>query len=236
LVGLRDDDLGAAVASNKEGGDWRGAFADAIVTKALGIVVSVIMLVLLGVAETDSSWSVVVSQIALLSIPISIGASLASSQLGEEEEEPASDEPPKPQEEPTESGVKYDLKDLGLTAFGGVFLGFSVAPTEEILLIATQGHWWQALGTAFLSMALTYIALFEAQFIGQSKRLSSQGVFQDPWPETVVTYGVSLIIAAYLLWFLGFLHHVTAPDEALAMILVLALPVSLGGAVARMTL
>jgi uncharacterized membrane protein len=72
--------------------------------------------------------------------------------------------------------------------------------------------------------------------VGQSRRLASEGVFQNPWPETVLAYAVSLLISALLLWFLGFIEPAMALDETLAMVIALAFPVSLGGAAARLML
>ncbi len=221
------------VSGFREAYGWGCAFKDAVETLALGIAVSAVMLVLLGVADANGSAKVFLSQVMMLAIPISIGASLSRSQLGEKGADGDGPEKPAEDERP---GWHNDLKDLALTAFGGVFLGFSVAPTEEILLIATQGRWWQALGTIALSLGITYLMLFEARFVGESQRLETPGMFQGAWPETLVTYAVSLGISAYLLWFLGDLPLVPSPSQAIAMTIVLALPVSMGGAVARMIL
>jgi putative integral membrane protein (TIGR02587 family) len=236
------------VSGFREGHDIRDALEDAVEAKAIGLVVAAVMLVLMGVAGGESSWSVFLRQAVILAIPISIGASLARSQFGERDgpgdgqtdgqadgqangQADGADHPPK-----TSQSWRADAKDVGLTIFGGIFLGFSVAPTEEILLIATQGHIWNSIGTMALALGISYLTLFEARFVGQSQRLASEGFFQDPWPETVLAYAVSLLVSGLLLWFLGFIGPAMALDETLAMVIALAFPVSLGGAAARLIL
>lgn len=228
------------VSGFREGHDIRDALEDAVEAKAIGLVVAAVMLVLMGEAGRESSWSVFMRQAVILAIPISIGASLARSQFGEHdgpEHQPAGVQVGRDDAEPPPAKRwRDDAKDVGLTVFGGIFLGFSVAPTEEIVLIATQGHLWHSIGTMALALGISYLTLFEARFVGQSQRLASEGFFQDPWPETLLAYAISLLISALLLWFMGFIEPTMALDETLAMVIALALPVSLGGAAARLIL
>lgn len=229
------------VSGFREGHDIRDALEDAVEAKAIGLIVAAVMLVLMGEAGREGSWAVFLRQAVILAIPISIGASLARSQFGERDapdDQPAGDRTDDDGGQAPRPGQQWraDAKDVGLTVFGGIFLGFSVAPTEEIVLIATQGHVWHSIGTMALALGVSYLTLFEARFVGQSQRLASEGFFQDPWPETVLAYAVSLLISALLLWFLGFIEPAMALDETLAMVIALALPVSLGGAAARLIL
>ncbi|MNS22228.1 hypothetical protein D3C72_540120 [compost metagenome] len=222
------------VSGFREGEDLVECMTDAVEALALGIIVAATMLYLLGEIDAGAAWPIVARQVVVLAIPISIGVSMARSLLGEQGGDDA--EAASPPDEPASGGLREDAKDLALTAFGGVFLGLSVAPTEEILVIATHSQLPQTLGTVALALALSYLTLFEARFVGQTQRLRSEGMFQDPWQETVLTYAVSLVISTGLLWFLGFLNAPMAWDEILSMIVVLALPVSMGGAAARLIL
>lgn len=228
------------VSGFREGHDIRDALEDAVEAKAIGLVVAAVMLVLMGEAGRESSWSVFMRQAVILAIPISIGASLARSQFGEHDgpDNQAGGNQASGHDAQARPAKRWrdDAKDVGLTVFGGIFLGFSVAPTEEIVLIATQGHLWHSIGTMALALVVSYLTLFEARFVGQSQRLASEGFFQDPWPETLLAYAISLLISALLLWFMGFIGPTMALDETLAMVIALALPVSLGGAAARLIL
>jgi putative integral membrane protein (TIGR02587 family) len=229
------------VSGFREGQGLVECMTDAVEALALGIVVSATMLCLLGEIDAGAAWPIVARQVVVLAIPISIGVSMARSLLGEQGDDEAEAEAEAQADagvsaSAASGGLREDAKDLALTAFGGVFLGLSVAPTEEILIIATHSQLPQTLGTVALALALSYLTLFEAQFVGQSQRLRSEGMFQDPWQETVLTYAVSLVISTGLLWFLGFLNTPMAWDEILSMIVVLALPVSMGGAAARLIL
>lgn len=227
------------VSGFREGEDLVECITDAVEAFALGIIVAATMLYLLGEIDVGAAWPIVARQVVVLAIPISIGVSMARSLLGEQGADEAQTDAGSEagaSDKPASGGLREDAKDLALTAFGGVFLGLSVAPTEEILIIATHSQLLQTLGTVGLALVLSYLTLFEARFVGQAQRLRSEGMFQDPWQETVLTYAVSLVISTGLLWFLGFLNTPMAWDEILSMIVVLALPVSMGGAAARLIL
>ena len=213
----------------RRGAAWHDAFRDGLEAMAIGLVIACGMLYLLGVAEGGTPAAIVLKQSLALAVPISIGVSLARSQLGEGGPGAAS-------ESQADGKLSADLRDLGLTVVGGLFVAISIAPTEEVVMIATQTslpHW---IMMVVLSLVLSYAMIFLAGFRGQRSRIQQQGLVQHPVVETIVTYGLSLILALVLLWFLGFVRGSDTPQAILAMMVVLGLPLSLGGAGARMML
>lgn len=119
---------------------------------------------------------------------------------------------------------------------GGIIIGFSIAPTDEVPMLAasTSGPWLLVL--IFVSLLISYAIVFAANFSNQSKRQQQQGIFQDPFSETVISYLVSLITAALMLWFFDKLNFDNPWSIWLRYTLVLGLPTTVGGAAGRLAI
>lgn len=211
----------------REDASWGEVFEDAMITQAVGIVVAFVMLVVMGVVTTASSLRVVLGQVSMLAVPIAFGASVARSQFLRAEEDDG---------EPPPSGWKADLRDLGMTVLGGTFIGLSIAPTEEVLMIASQSNLARLIAVVALSLLLSYAVIFAADFSGQSQRRATEGALQSPLAETFFSYVVSLGVSFVLISFLGFISGADSLLEVIAMVVVLGLPVTLGGAAGRLLL
>lgn len=196
---------------------------DAVTALGASSLVAVLMLWVMGLAPPEIPLSSLVKQVMILAVPTSIGFSLARSLLGGDRHAP-----------PRLRGVKADFADFGMTIVGGVFLGLSVAPTEEILMIASQGSWIHGLALTAISLVVSYALIFMADLSGQSNRLAAEGILQSPWGETIMSYGLSLLVALVLLWFMGFLSEGMSVYQVIQMMLVLGLPCTIGGAAGRL--
>jgi uncharacterized membrane protein len=72
---------------------------------------------------------------------------------------------------------------------GALFLSFSIAPTDEISMLAAELDYAHALALIALSLLLTYVIVFASGFgTGQHEQ---QGPFQSPLTETVLAYVLS---------------------------------------------
>lgn len=236
-------DVGLNYASGfRRGGGWGQYVKDAVETLAMGVLVGAGTLWLLGIDRLVASPEIFLRQVLMLALPISMGASLARTLLGEK----GHDEAPKRRHArnpwlagtrppaPTESPWAADAKDLGVTVAGGVFLAYSIAPTAEVLVLAMHARWPTWLGAMALSLGLSYVMIFHANFIGQSRRQSAPGLIQSRWGETFVAYAVSLVVAGCLIWFFGYDVGAASWGEKLAMAVMLGLPTSVGGAAGRL--
>ena len=77
----------------------------------------------------------------------------------------------------------------------------SIAPTEEIpLLAASISPPWLLLIIA-ASLAISYAIVFASGFTNQAERQQQQGLLQGPLGETLVSYLVCLLASAVMLWF-----------------------------------
>jgi len=218
LVGL------AYYAGFEEGFDWRQFVLSAWVAYAVAFVAAAAGLALLGVLRPGMSLAEIVGKISLQAIPASIGAMLARSQLGQQHEE----------EEEERRRDTYG-GELFLAAVGALFMAFNVAPTEEVVLIATMMTGWHALALIGVSLAIMHAFVYAVEFRGQTSLHPDVA----PWSEflrvTVVAYALALLICLYVLWSFGRSDGL-APGELLMQTVVLGFPAAIGAAAARLIL
>ena len=92
------------------------------------------------------------------------------------------------------------MRDLAAATIGALFVALSVAPTDEIPLIAsTMNPGWLLLVLG-ASLLVTYAIVFVAGFARQDERHAHEGLFQRPFTETVAAYLVALLVSLLLLW------------------------------------
>lgn len=123
--------------------------------------------------------------------------------------------------------------DIGATLLGAVFVGFNIAPTDEVPMItaAMSPLWLATLVVA--TLVISYGIVFEAGFTNQHRRRKDAGVAQDPLTETMVCYLLSLVAAAGMLLFFGGIQVGQPPMLVLSQVVVLGLPAAVGGAAGR---
>ena len=85
---------------------------------------------------------------------------------------------------------------------GAVLFAANVAPTEEIIMIATESHMAKLVGIALLSIALTAMILYYIEFTGSRRFVRRDGV-ASVVVGTVISYAVALAVSAMMLWFFG---------------------------------
>jgi putative integral membrane protein (TIGR02587 family) len=221
--------LGLTYAAGfKRESTFRSTFNQAVDAMAVGVVAALAMLLVLNRIRPDAPLDSVLGMIVVQAIPLSIGASVANEIFGKRGEKQR-------QGESDGSALKpwQELfSDVGATAFGGIFIGFSIAPTEEIpMLAAGLGYIHLAVLVAF-SLLLSYAIVFVSGFDGEQP----EGLFQHPVTETTLAYIVSIAVSALIL----FLFDQIGPDDPtrsmIEQTLVLALPTTIGGAAGRLVI
>jgi len=199
------------------------AAEDAIESIAVGIVATTVVLVVLRQIALDTPVSTVLGSVVNECIPFCLGVGVARFLL---QGDPGMAE--------DEEDLRGSAADIGATALGAAFVGLSIAPTDEVPMLASaMSPAWQVLLVA-ATLIISYTVVFVAGFSGQDRRRRHHGVFDRPATETLVTYLVALAVAAGLLWV--FQRGVSPPSDLLARVVVLGLPASVGGAVGRLAL
>jgi putative integral membrane protein (TIGR02587 family) len=130
------------------------------------------------------------------------------------------------------TAIKDTLVDIDATLIGAIVIAFSIAPTEEIPIIASDlPPWWLLLIMA-ASLLISYIIVFASGFTDRRER-AQRGLLLSPLSETLVAYVVVLVASALMLVFFQQLSGNDPWQEWLENIIVLGLPASVGGAAGR---
>lgn len=126
------------------------------------------------------------------------------------------------------------LADAGATILGAVLVSSSIAPTEEVPLIAAGLSLGGLIPLVLGSLAISYIIVFEAAFISQEVRRKQEGIFQSPVSETVFSYLISLVVSTFMLWLFQTVTVSDPPGLWMAYAIVLGFPAAVGGAAGRL--
>jgi len=200
---------------------------ETLIAYFVGITSSALLLYLFGVLKPEMSWDERIGKISVQAVTASLGAMFAQSLLGGGEE---AGETGKRKRKATYLG------QLFLTVVGALFLSMSVAPTEEMILIAFQMNHWHTLGlvvaTLFAMHAFINAAERRGEAAGDSTDTGQVSLFVR---YTVVGYAVVLAISYYVLWTFGSLAGMGFPEQ-LEAVIVLGFPAGLGGSASRLIL
>jgi len=194
-----------------------------LVAYAIGIVVSAIVLFVFGVVGLDTVPGDLIRKIALQSVPVSLGASIAASEFGAHHEEAAD----------RLDGPLF-FPSIGIGIAGALILGFTVGATEEPMIIGEQLTWLHATGVVVISVALGLGISY-----GVGRRRLGIDPFDRKWlgfylRESLVTYAAALLVAAFMLWVFGRIDSDTGLAAAVHMTLTLGLVTVLGATAAEL--
>jgi putative integral membrane protein (TIGR02587 family) len=207
---------------------------DALEATALAIVAAAVSLALLRQIEWGSPLDVAVGRIAVNTLSISIGVSIANHLLGRQGRTSSGEG--ERDETGNLSAVRAVALDLGAAFGGALFLSISIAPTDEIPVLATEIRVAYLSLIILFSLAVSYGIVFVAGFGGEEQRLQAAGPFQRPITETVLAYLMSLLTAAALLMLFGQIDRDTDWTLIYAQIVILGLPAAIGGAAGRLAI
>lgn len=215
------------------------ALSDTVEAIAIGIVCSSFVLFILREITLESPLQEALGKIIFESVPFSLGVSLANQFLGDSRSANQADSSNQPAKHSPKS-KNYDLRatidDLGATLIGATVIAFNIAPTDEIPMLAAANSPPWLLVMIAASLIISYSIVFQAGFSDQQKRRQQKGIFQRPSSETIMSYLVSLIASAFMLWFF---QKLTFDDPWIIWLehtLLLGLPATIGGAAGRLAI
>ena len=208
---------------------WSEVVIDSVEEMGLGLLVAAGMLFLLGQIETDHTVFEIVGKITMEAMTVAIGISIGTSQLGGDKAKAKGG---------AEASAKTEASfggQLAIAGCGAVLFASNVAPTEEILLIATESHLLKILGLVLLSLTITASILYYIEFSGSRPLERAGESILSVVMGTMVSYAVALAVSAAVLWFFGRFEEV-ALLTCVAQTVVLGLAATLGASAGRLLL
>ena len=227
----------AATARSNRSVPWLRTFIEATEALATGLVAAAVGLFLIGFLEVDSGLHAIIGRLCMEGLPFSLGVGLADFLLGEKEDghEKGSDAQSAEHKESSDMRGRIIVRS-GATALGATVIALTLAPTEEIPLIASRLGYPHMLGIIAASLVISYIIVFASNFVTTEARRAHRGGFNAPLVETTICYMISLIMAGGMLWLYQQIGLNDSPDLWASYVVVLGLPASVGGAAGRLAL
>ena len=212
--------------------NWRDAAIDSVAVVAVALLCATVVLVCLREITAEDSLAETVGKVVFEAIPFAVGAGLARQFLARRKD--AGGDGPPPDLDLGSPPIARSLADAGAAAVGALVLSLSIAPTDEIPLIASAiTPPWLLLLVA-VSLVISYAIVFEADFSDQAGRHRHEGLFQRPFPETAGAYVISLAVAALILLFFQRIGPDQSWETWVAWTIILGLPATIGGAAGRL--
>ena len=214
---------------------------ESIEALGIGIICAAIALFLLRRITLETPLSEALGKLIFEGVPFSLGVTLARSTLArrrsKERRSLETDASALPLATVKLGGsigsaLRDTLVDIDATLIGAIVIAFSIAPTEEIALIAADLPPLWLIVVMAASLLISYIIVFASGFTDRLER-TQRGLLLSPLTETLLAYIVVLAASTLMLVFFQQLTGSDPWHEWLSSIIVLGLPASVGGAAGR---
>lgn len=209
-------------------GDWTRDVSEAVEAMAVGILLSLAVLVSLGRIDPGTSLVGIYGMVAVQVIPLSIGAMVGNVVFSPEVGRTGDSDRRRP-----ETPIGEFVNDVAATFVGAMFIGFAIAPTEEIPMLAAGMNGANLVEVILLSMFASYVIVFASGFDRTHRDEHVGGIFQRPFSETMLCLIVSLVASALLLYGFGQIEAGDPLHSILVKTMILGVPASIGGAAGR---
>lgn len=213
----------------------------------LAFVVSFLFLLLISRIDFGMSLEEIAGKVIIESMIVAIGISVGTAELGgngedseeeDSEEEDTDDGPNGASEEGKEAADKDEegskkgganMKRVILSLCGAVLFASSIAPTEEILMIAVEAETVELLLMVILSLILGSVIIYFSEFKRAPKEIPSPFLLLL---DLCIMYSIALLVSFGFLVFFG-----RVQDYGLyiivAQLVVLGIPAALGASAGR---
>ena len=210
------------------------AIDDGLTSMALGLVLSLIILMLIGRIGPNSGETLgSLGKVVLEACIISVGITFTNFKFKSHEYERSLPLHGRLTLSPSARQLRKDLNDLAATMAGAFVYTFNVAPTEEVILIASELSSAQLFLLLAAELGLCYVILF-ASGLNSNEVYEKNSFFQKPLSEMILSTFISLGIAGFLLALLGYGGLQVSDSLFLPAVVTLGLPAVVGGAAGRL--
>jgi len=219
------------------GTTWKNVIIDSFEEMGLGLVLSFLILLMLNrINLTDNSVDEIMGKIIIEAMLVSIGVSIGTAQLGSSTNEEEDGQEEKKETSETEKiGLERRSSKMAMAVLalcGSIIVGGSVAPTEEVLLIAIEASPQHILSMAIASLLMSLIVCYFSNFKGTDRSDTKPTLYEIVF-ETSICYSVALIASAFILWYFGGFSNLSLWN-IVAQCIVLGVIASLGASAGRL--
>ena len=218
----------------QESATLSGAIAETFETLSIGMVCAILMLFILGRIDWQTPLLEILGKTIFEGVPFSLGVTFSRSLLSGEEDSNSQQSDSPVEDNKRGNNFQDTLADFSATLIGAFFIAFSIAPTDEIVVLAASASPFRLLIIIATSLIVSYGIVFASNITNYQHRRQQKGLFQTPQSETVISYLISLLAGMLMLWFF---QKITFSDSWFIWLrysVILALPASIGGAAGRL--
>jgi putative integral membrane protein (TIGR02587 family) len=219
------------------GTTWKNVIIDSFEEMGIGLVMSFCILLMLNIIQLgENSPNEIMGKVITEAMFVSIGVSIGTAQLGNSAKEEIGEEEDKEPSDAEKEGKERRSSKVALVVLalcGSILVAGSVAPTEEVLLIAVEAKPLHILIIAIASILLSLVVCYFSDFKGIDRPDDQPPTLYQIVFETCLTYCAALIASAFVIWyFFGFSE--TGFWNIMAQCIVLGLIASLGASAGRL--
>ena len=211
-------------------------FVDALEALALGVVALFIVFGALGQLGDGQAPSVALGRIAIAVAPISLGIAVANHLFAGNDTRinPVDGNAGSRKHASLDRGWVLTARELGASLAGAMFVCLAIVPGDELNDIATAVPFRNLPLVIALSLLVSYVVVFAADFSGERRRRSSSGPLQHPVLETSSAYVAAVAAALVALLVFGHVDAATPPLLIYTKTVLLGFPAAVGAAAGRL--
>ena len=206
---------------------WLALMVDSIEAMGMSVAVAALALAALGRLDPALGVPTLVGRIAIETIPVAFGMSLAATVMGQSTGDKGG---------PTgESTTLGPLGRLLVAGAGALYFALNIAPTDEVRILAAESSPVQLLAAVLAGLGIGLAIVFYSDFrggLGLGKH-DRRWPLENPVGETVAAYTLALLISLVLLWAFGSVDGAN-PHAVVAQVVMLAIVASFGAAGSRL--
>lgn len=208
----------------------------------LAFITSFIFLLLISQVHLGMSLMEILGKVVVESMVVAIGISVGTAELGQKNEEDQEEEQEKenkesslPTKENNDNNQNHEQDDglisiLVLSICGAVLFASSVAPTEEIQIIAATNKPLHLILMLTIAILLSIVITYFSDFTGSRKNKLS---FSEMILHTLIGFLAAIISSFFLLWFFGRIEGY-GHQMIIAQMIILAIPAIIGASAGRL--